>query len=301
MNYTIHQLEIFKKVCDLKSITKASEALFLTQPAVSIQLKKFQEQFEIPLFEIISRKIHITDFGLEVVASAERILSEIEDLSSQSLAYKGLTIGKLKIMSVSTGKYVIPYLLSDFINQHQGIDLKLDVTNKLEVVKALEKNEIDFALISIMPDALNLEYEELLDNHLYLVGNNHFYNLHSNAKKSFLNTAPLIFREKGSATRYSMEQFLSQNGINNKVKIELTSNEAVKQSVMAGLGVSIMPEIGIKSELKEKDLHILPVRNLPIVTQWRLVWLKGKKISPVAQAFLSYIRENKEGLINKIL
>jgi DNA-binding transcriptional LysR family regulator len=297
MNYTIHQLAIFLKVVEKKSITKASEAMFMTQPAVSIQLKKLQEQFEIPLFEVVNRKTHITDFGYEVAASAQKIMDEIHQLSSKTMSFKGLLAGKLKIMSVSTGQYIIPYLLTDFLNQNKGVDLQLEVTNKNEVVSALENNTVDFALVSVLPSQLDLEFEDLIDNELYLVGKKKKKQTKKMDAKTFFNDVPIIFRESGSGTRTSMEEFLKFNGIKGRVKLEVTSNEAVKQAVLAGLGYSVMPKIGIHKELTENSLSIVPIKGLPIVTKWRLVWLKGKKLSPIASEYLHYIRSNKQNLI----
>lgn len=300
MHYTIHQLEIFIKVVEQKSITKASEELFMSQPAVSIQLKKFQEQFEIPLFEVISRRTHITEFGYEVAYSAKRILEEIAQLSTKTMAYKGLLTGKLRIMSVSTGKYIIPYLLSDFMNQNSGIELQLDVTNKNEVVRALEKNEIDFALVSILPNHLDLEHEDLMENRLYFVGKNAPPSMKKQSAEKVFKETPIIFREQGSGTRITMEAFLRSRGISSRVKLELTSNEAIKQALLAGLGYSVMPQIGIKKELEQGLLSIIPVQGLPISTTWQLVWLKGKQLSPAAKTYLQHVRENKEALVQQL-
>jgi DNA-binding transcriptional LysR family regulator len=299
MNYTVRQLEIFLKVVEQKSITKASELLFLTQPAVSIQLKKFQEEFDIPLIEVLNRSVHITDFGYEVAEVTRRILNEINELDGKTLAYKGLITGKLKIMSVSTGKYIIPYLLADFLKQHPGIELQLDVTNKNEVVRSLERNEPDFALISVAPENLSLFAEELMDNKLYLVGGKaHPLKKRGNTPELF-NEIPLIYRESGSGTRTAMEQYLRGLGLPTRVKLELTSNEAVKQAVIAGLGLSVMPEIGIKDDLKSGELVIVPVKGLPIVTKWQLAWLAGKKMSPAAAAYLEFIRTNKQQILGE--
>ena len=157
MNYTLHQLQVFLKVADLKSITKAAEELFLSQPAVSIQLKNFQDQFEIPLYEIIRRQLYVTDFGNEIARAAENIIDEVYAINYKTLEYKGLLSGKLKVCAVSTGKYVMPYFLTDFIKCHENIDLNLDVTNKLMVLASLQKNEVDFALVSILPKDINIE------------------------------------------------------------------------------------------------------------------------------------------------
>ena len=171
MDYTINQLRIYLKITQTQSVTKASEELHLTQPAVSIQLKIFQSQFDIPLTEVIGRKLFITDFGKEIAVAAEKILNEVSAINYKTLAYKGQLAGNLKISVVSTGKYIIPYFLSGFLKQHEDIALQLDVTNKSQVVKSLENNEVDFSLVSVIPTHLKLAKLELMQNQLYLVGN----------------------------------------------------------------------------------------------------------------------------------
>ena len=154
MNYTLHQLQIFLKITQEKSITKAAEALYLTQPAVSIQLKKFQEQFSIPLTEVVGRQLYVTDFGYEIAEAAQKILNEVQAINYRTLSFQGQIAGRLKISVVSTGKYVLPYFLSDFMMVNKGVDLVMDVTNKSKVVKSLENNEVDFALVSVIPRAV---------------------------------------------------------------------------------------------------------------------------------------------------
>lgn len=294
MNYTLHQLQIFLKVSQKQSVTKAAEELHLTQPAVSIQLKKFQEQFDIPLTEVIGRKLYITDFGKELAEVAESILNQAYAINYKTESYKGLLTGRLKLSIVSTGKYVMPYFLSDFIREHKEIELVMDVTNKKRVIKSLEENEVDFSLVSILPSTFAVETEELLENRLYLVGNSQMkINLNRGIKRIFSET-PMIFREPGSGTRQTMEQYIKKHDLEVVQKMELTSNEAVKQAVLAGLGFSIMPLIGIKNELKNGDLQIFDVKGLPITTMWSLINLKGKSLSPVALAFLNFIKEEKE-------
>ena len=289
MNYTIHQLQIFQKVVQTRSITKAAEELFMTQPAVSIQLKNLQDQFDIPITEVIGRQLYVTDFGREIALIAERVIQELDMINYKTQAYQGVMTGKLSISAASTGKYVIPFFLSEFINQNSGIDLVLDVTNKSHVISSLKSNQTDFALVSVIPDKLNLEEELLIENKLYLVGNT----VQRDENK------PLIYREEGSATRMAMEDHFEKGEGKQRKRMELTSNEAVKQAVIAGLGYSIMPLIGIKNELLNGQLHIFDIQDLPIITQWRLVWLKGKKLSPVSQAFLDYIRLEKENILKE--
>lgn len=287
MNYTLHQLQIFLQVVRQKSITKAAEELHMTQPAVSIQLKNFQNQFDIPLTEVIGKKLYVTDFGRSVAEIAENVLREADALINKTKDYHGLLTGNLRISSASTGKYVIPYFLSKFLHRHSSIELKLDVSNKTTVLKNLENNEIDFALVSVLPSTLNVEQEILLQNKLFLV----------NSTKKLQPNRPLIYREAGSATRSAMDQYFQDH--TTRKSIELTSNEAVKQAVIAGLGYSIIPLIGIKNELSNKQLFIIPSKGLPIVTHWRLIWLKNKKLSPVAIAYLEYIRAEKDMITEK--
>ena len=170
MKYTLNQLQIFLKIVQTQSVTKAAEELHLTQPAVSIQLKNFQDQFDIPLTEVVGRKIYITDFGREISEAAENIINQVYAINYKTLAYKGQLTGRLKISVVSTGKYVMPYFLTNFMQQYSGIELMMDVTNKNKVVESLENNEVDFALVSILPNSLNVEKFDLLQNRLYLVG-----------------------------------------------------------------------------------------------------------------------------------
>lgn len=287
MNYTINQLRIFHKIVETRSITKTSEALFMTQPAVSIQLKKFQEQFDVPLTELRGRRIQITDFGYEIARITEKALDQLTNLQYKTKEYKGIVRGKLKISCASTGKYVFPYFLSEFLEKHSGIDLFLDVTNKSKVVQALLNKEVDFAVVSVLPEEIEVEEEILIENKLFWVRKPH----KGKDKK------PLIFREQGSATRKEMERYFHKKSTRDLSRIELTSNEAVKQAVIAGLGTSIIPLIGIKNELLNKSLEIIPRKDLPITTKWRIVWLKDKQLSPVAEAFLAFIKEHKEQII----
>ena len=299
MNYTLHQLHVFLKVTQLESITKAAEALYLTQPAVSIQLKNFQDQFQIPLTEVIGRQLYVTDFGKEIALAAENILNEVYAINYKTLAYQGQLSGRLKISIVSTAKYIMPYFLTDFLKRNSDIELILDVTNKSKVLESLEKNEVDFSLVSVLPENIIVENVELMHNKLFLVGNTAKQFHKKKYDKSIFENLPLIYREKGSGTRLVMEKFIEQNNLPVHKKMELTTNEAVKQAVIAGLGYSIMPLIGIKNELNNGLLQIIPVNGFPIISTWHLIWHKNKKFSPVAQSFLNYLIKEKNNIIKE--
>ena len=299
MNYTLHQLEIFRTIAELQSVTKASEQLFLTQPAVSVQLKNFQAQFNLPLFEIVGRKLYITEFGDEISETAFKILEQVENIKFKSAIFEGKIAGKLNISLVSTAKYTMPYFLSDFIKKNEMVSLTMDVTNKMAVLRSLENNECDFAMVSTIPKKLNIERIELMKNKLYFVANRNFNPSKKKVLLKDLNKSLFIFRESGSATRLAMEQYLVKHKIAIEKEMELTSNEAVKQAIIAGLGISIMPIIGIKNELQNGDLQIIEMIDFPLETNWNLIWLKSKNLSLVAKSFKKHLEENKENIIKR--
>jgi DNA-binding transcriptional LysR family regulator len=290
-------LRIFLKVVETRSITKASQELALSQPAVSIQLKNFQAQFDVPLTQLINRRLFITAFGHEIAAIAEKIVKEVNEISYQTALYNGQLAGKLSISVVSTGKYVIPYFLSDFLAENPNIDLKLDVSNKAQVIADLTENSVDFSLVSTLPNYLSLNKITLMKNELYLVCCSKFDVQEIKSINDLPKNIPFIYREVGSATRSAMEKYIDQQGISIHKKLELTSNEAVKQAVIANMGLSIMPIIGIRQELKSKQLKIIPMKDLPLETNWHIVWNRGTRLTPSAKAFVEYLEINKNSII----
>jgi len=297
MNYTLNQLRIFLKITQTLSITKSAEQLNLTQPAISIQLKNFQQQFDYPLIEIIQRRIHVTALGKEIALAAESIISEIDNINYRSQNFKNNLAGHLRISIVSTGNYIMPYFLSDFLKKNVNVDLTMDVTNKSKVIQSLLDNEIDFALVSILPDDIQVEKFNLIPNELYLVGNKEVGTAIKIEEQ--LASTPFIFREKGSGTRQAMEKFIAKNKIKVKKKLELTSNEAVKHAIISGLGYSIMPLIGIRNEIQNGLLKIIPIKGLPLKTTWQLIWLKEKRLTPIAESYLKYLELEKKNIISK--
>ncbi|MFM8569816.1 MAG: LysR family transcriptional regulator [Candidatus Kapaibacterium sp.] len=299
MNYTLHQLRIFHTISRTKSITKAAEELHLTQPAVSIQLRQFQEQFDVPLVEIVGRKLYVTDFGEEIARAAERILDEVYAIDFRTQSYKGRLSGRLRFSIVSTAQYFVPTLLSEFYRSHEGIEWQLDVTNKARVVESLERNEVDFAIMSILPESLKVETLELMENKLFVVSHTPVASRRKHADLADLQDMPLIYRETGSGTRTLMERFAAQHDLPTRKKLELSSYEAVKQAVIAGLGASIIPLVGIRRELESKALHIIKVKGFPITSTWRLVWLASKRLSPAAAACLETMTNDRQRIVRR--
>lgn len=298
MNISIQQLIIFRDLNETKSVTQTAERLHLTQPAVSIQLKNLQQQFDRALYETIGKKIYITEFGKEILIRCHALLKEAEEIERLGKTQQGSLQGLLKIAVVSTGKYVMPYFLSDFLKLHPGVEIQMDVSNKQQVVERLQKNEVDFALVSILPEKLDIKKIDLVENKLYMVGLPS-ENKQKRSPKAIEHLFPLIYREYGSGTRQTMEKFIERKKITPIKPIELTSNEAVKQALLAGMGYSIMPLIGLKNEIRNQQLQIIPIPGLPIKTTWRIVWLTDKKHGLAAAEFQRYLRENKNEILNK--
>lgn len=297
MNFTLHQLKIFQVVVRLKSITKAAEVLNMTQPAVSIQLRNLQDQFEIPLTEVIGRQLYITDFGMELAGISEKILVDVDTVQHKMRAYKGILSGTLRIAGVSTGKYIMPYFLSDFMHQYSEIDLVLDIANRSKVIERLEKNEIDFALVSVVPTQLDFFEEILMPNKLLFVRSDETP-WHPEHDSDFTNM-PLIHREAGSGTRITLDKYFEELNVTPKIRLTLTSSEAAKQAVLAGLGVSALSVFSLKNELEKGAVRLIPLAGFPLQSEWRLIWLKSKRLSPVCKAYLDFIRTYKNSIFEQ--
>lgn len=285
MNYTFNQLRIYQEVCALKSVSKAAVRLNMSQPAASIQLKNFTTQFEEPLIEVVGQRIHITEKGNAIYDQVTAILQLADQLEQSQFQQEGPLRGTLRISVVSTGKYVLPSYLTSFLEKHDQVELEMDVTNKAGVIERLKNNSVDFALVSVPPEGVPCHELTLCENKLVLVGQ---------GKKHRLEDLPYIFREQGSATRAAMERYLKKRKLQPKKRFELTSNEAVLQCIKAGMGVSIMPLIGMKDELKSKHVRIIEAPGLPMRTRWRLIWLKSKKLSALAQQFLDHLEQHHD-------
>lgn len=295
MNFTLHQLRVFLVVADMKSITLAARELNMTQPAVSIQLKNLQDQFDLPLTEVIGRKLYITDFGREIERIAHRVLDEVDAIKDHSLRFQGILSGKLRISTVSTGKYIMPYFLRKFLAEHPQVELEMEVSNKNKVMEGLRNNEVDFALITVLPPDIDLYEEILMPNRLYLFGaTENVLPTAGSSGAALFKDLPLIYREEGSGTRHTMQQYFQKANINPRIGLSLSSNEAVKQAVIAGLGYSVLPLVSVGDELKLNKITIIPVKGFPLKTQWRLVWLQKKQLTAVAAAFLTYMRDHKQ-------
>lgn len=292
MNYsfTLHQLTIFGEVVKHNSITRAAEALHMTQPAVSIQLKKLQEALDVELIQVIGKKLHLTEAGEELYHIQQELNERFEGYEAFISQLKGGLKGKLAISAASTAKYFLPYLLGEFQKKYPLVDISLKVTNRNEVLEHLNRNEFNLAILTQVPSGDDLEAIPFLENPLVMAAPpNHPLRDQKGINVRDLRDETFIFREPGSGTRMVMEKYLAKHGLRPNVAMELGTNEAVKQAIMAGIGVSLISELSLGPYLEMDRIGILDVQGTPISTQWHILYHKGRTNSPATNNFINYI------------
>jgi LysR family transcriptional regulator, low CO2-responsive transcriptional regulator len=291
MNITFRQLRLFLALVETGSVSAAARKMHVTQPTVSMQLKEMTSAVGVPLYEVVSRKVYLTDAGVALAKTAKEITSEWEKFEQEVDATKGLTRGKLRVAVVSTAKYFIPRLLGTFCNKYPQIDISLEVLNRDGVVKRLEENMDDLYIMSQPPFHLEIEDEILVSNPLYVVGaKSHPLLDQKSINLVALKKEKFILREKGSGTRMATDNFFKQNGFKPDVRLELGSNEAIKQAVIGGLGIGVLSKYALSEKQDQNEIAILNCNKFPIKTSWHIVYLKGKQLSPIAKIFKEHLK-----------
>ena len=287
---TLRQLELFRAVCEHGSITRAAEAMHLTQPAVSIQIKQLADTVGLPLLEQIGKTLHVTDAGRLVLAGCREVLDAVDRLESVAADLKGLQRGRLRVAVTTTAKYFMPRLLGEFAALHEGIELSLKVTNRAGLLARLEANEDDLYVLGQPPDKPAVLAHVFARNPLVVVARpDHPLSSHRRIPIERLGQEWFIAREEGSGTRTAAERYFGERGVPLRYRMELGSNEAIKQGVIGGLGIAVLAKTSVEMELVAGVLRVLPVAGLPIRRDWYLVRLAAKRPSLVAQAFSEFL------------
>ena len=299
MHFTLQQLKLFEAVSRNNSYTRAAEELHLTQPAVSIQIKRLEEQCGLPIFESVGKKIFTTTAGKALYSASVDILSRAEELKNTIEELKGVVKGPLRLSVVTTSKYFMPHLLGTFLNKYPEVDPKLVFTNRARVIKRLYDNEDDFVVMGQIPEDDKLETYPFLENILVPVA----HPKHPLAKKKKVSLEELVnerflVREEGSGTRLVFDRLLKKNNLHIEPYMELGSSEALKQAVMAGLGLAILSLHSLRLEQAAKKLVILDVEGFPLKRRWFAVHMKGKKLSLVAQTFHDFIIAESNNILD---
>ncbi|RMD70356.1 MAG: LysR family transcriptional regulator [Gammaproteobacteria bacterium] len=298
MNITLRQLKVFQAVARHLSFTRAAESLFLTQPAVSMQIRQLEEHVGLPLFEHVGKKVFLTPAGKEFLHYSQAILEQFGEIEMVVEELKGGRRGQLAIAVASTANYFAPQLLAPFSRRFPGIRISLEVTNREGLVRALEENAGDLVIMGRPPEGIGVVAESFMDNPLVVIApTDHPLVGRKAIPFAALARETFLVREKGSGTRIAMERFFEEKGFQLSTGMEMSSNEAIKQAVQAGLGLGIVSIHTLALELETRRLHILDVEGFPILRHWYVVHRKGKRLSTVAQAFRRFVLEEARGLL----
>ena len=293
---TFRQLQVYKAVYDLRSYSKAGEDLGLTQPAVSSQIRQLEAALKQPLFEYIGRKLYTTAAGELLYQTISGIFNELQNLQSDLAALQGKVAGELKLVAVNTAQYVVPYLLRAFLDLNPDVKISVKVVNRATALERLANNTDDLVIMGMVPEGRSLTSIPFLDNELVpVVPDGHPLLLKSNiSAEEFLNSQ-LLLREAGSGSRLALEVFCQESRLKIPSAMELGSNDSVKHAVIAGLGVAVLPKLGLLPELQLGNLKIPKISGFPLHRSWCLVHPVNKHLSPAARAFVEYIQQNISG------
>lgn len=297
---TFHQLKVFEVTARRGSFTRAAEELFLTQPTVSIQMKQLAKAVGMPLFEQVGKRLFLTDAGQNLLNTCQDIFTRLEAFEMTLADMQGMKTGQLRLSVISTAKYVIPRLLGPFCQRYPGVDVSLTVTNHEKVVERLRENLDDLYIPSHIPDQVDVSCYDFLDNPLVvLASRNHPLAKHKFLQIKDLNGMDFIMREVGSGTRQAVEKMLMENEISIRVRLELGSNEAIKQAVAGGLGISVLSRHCLALDGESGQLVVLNVEGFPIQRHWHLVYPKGKQLSIIARTFFDYLRDEGQQVLEE--
>ena len=297
MHLTLRQLKIFEAVARHLSFSRAADELHLTQPAVSMQVRSLEEAAGLPLTEQVGKRVFLTEAGTELARHARVIARQLRETEEALMAMKGLRGGRLNIGVVSTAKYFAPRLLTAFRQLHPEVELRLGVHNRGEIVRQLADNDIDLAIMGRPPQELETVSEPFAENPLvFVAAPDHALAKARRIPPKQLAQESFLLREPGSGTRAAMERFLAENGVVPQRTVEMTSNETIKQAVMAGMGVSFISERTIVLELATGHIVRLDVAGTPLRRHWFVVHRAEKRLLPVAEAFRQFLLKESGGL-----
>ncbi|RUR72946.1 LysR substrate-binding domain-containing protein [Chlorogloeopsis fritschii PCC 9212] len=287
---TLHQLKVFEAAARHGSFTRAAEELFLTQPTVSMQIKQLTKSVGLPLFEQVGKRLYLTEAGRELYATCRQIFETIAKFEMKVADLKGLKQGQLRLAVITTAKYFIPRLLGPFCQLYPGIEISLQVTNHEGILERMTNNMDDLYIMSQVPEHLDVSYQQFLENPLVVLAPiNHVLANEKNISIQRLANEPFIMREPGSGTRRAVQKLFDEHGVTVNVKLELGSNEAIKQAIAGGLGISILSRHTLLPDTG--DLTILDVEHFPIKRDWYMVYPSGKQLSIVARTYFEYLMD----------
>jgi DNA-binding transcriptional LysR family regulator len=299
MHLTLRQLKVFQTVAENHSFTRAAEVLHLTQPAVSIQVKQLEDNIGLPLLEVIGKKVYLTQAGKELLHYGREIERQLQEAQQVMDDLKGLRQGFLTVAVASTANYFAPRLLATFSRRYDNVRVSLDVTNRQGLLRHLDDNDVDIVIMGKPPENLDLVAESFMDNPLVVIASpEHPLVGHDAVSLDKLQNETFLVRELGSGTRVAMERYFTEKNMTLSTGMEMSSNEAIKQAVQAGLGLGIVSRHTIGLELETGKLAELSVDSFPIVRHWYIVHRQGKRLSNISEAFRNFVLAEAHGLLS---
>lgn len=291
MRMTFRQLQIFRAVCESRSYSRAAEEMALTQPAVSLQIRQLEELVGQQLFDYIAKKLYLTPAAEALLRASEDVFGRLEALDMQLSDLQGSLQGQLSLAVESSAKYLVPHLFAAFREQHPEVSLQLAVVNHAQAVRRLSASRDDLLIMSQPPGDQALDFFPFLNNPIVAVAPpQHPLCALEKLRLSDLTSFPLLIRESGSGTRRAGEEYCHQKRAHFAQTLEVGSSESQVEGVIAGLGLALLPRHAVRLELAQGLLRELPVEELPLQRSWCVVHVRGKRLSPVAQAFRDFIR-----------
>jgi DNA-binding transcriptional LysR family regulator len=294
---TLRQLQVFESIARHLSHSRAAKELYLSQPAVSMQLKQLEQNIGLPLFEQVGKQLHLTEAGRELLRYSRNILHQVQEMEGVFAEMKGLEHGHLNIAVVSTANYFMPQLLAKFIQLHPKINVSLSVANRDTVIRQLDDNVADLAIMGQPPEGADMVSQAFMANPLVVIAApDHPLAKQEKIQPRQLAKETFLLRERGSGTRGVVERFFASHRLPLPAHMEMDTNEAIKQSVSAHIGIGIISRHGIELELETRRLCILDAVGFPIVRNWHIVQRKNKRLSAAAQAFQHFLLEEAQRL-----
>ena len=292
LNFTLRQLQVFERVASHLNYSRAAEELYLSQPAVSMQIKQLEGSVGLPLFEQMGKKIFLTEAGRELLHYSRNIAQQLAEIEAVFDEMKGLEKGKLTLSVVNTANYFTPRLLAEFCRRHPNINVTLQVANRDAVLKQLSDNSTDLAIMGQPPDGMDISAEPFMKNPLVVIAaSDHPLARLKRIKFARLAQETFLSREPGSGTRNAMERVFAEHRIQPRISMEMETNEAIKQAVQAGMGLGILSLHSIELELETKRLVTLNVEHFPLLRHWFVAHRSNKRLSGAASAFKSFLLE----------
>ena len=296
-HFTLRQLQVFEKVASHLNYSRAAEELYLSQPAVSMQIKQLEAHIGLPLFEQMGKKIFLTEAGRELFHYSRNITQQLVEMQAVFSEMKGLGQGRLTLSVVNTANYFTPQLLARFCRRYPGISVNLHVANRDAVLKQLADNSTDLAIMGQPPDGINVSAESFLDNPLVVIASpGHPLTKLKRVKFARLAEETFLSREQGSGTRSAMERIFAEHKIQPRIRMEMETNEAIKQAVQAGMGLGILSQHSIELELETKRLAMLNVEHFPLMRHWFVAHRSSKRLSGAALAFKDFLLTEAESM-----